>query len=67
MSERNDKNDLQNDCNVENNEFEHILSEFGGSYGKFQLFNMVLYTISFVFAGIVALNYVFTSLNLDYR
>lgn len=51
----------------EGNEIEQILNDIGGSFGKFQLFNYMLFSIPMTVIGITALTYVFTTLNLEYR
>lgn len=59
-------NDYEKNDN-DSDETECIIKDIGGSYGRFQILNYFIYMIAFCFCGIVALNYVFTSLNLDYR
>lgn len=49
------------------NDMEHILKDIGGSYGRFQIFNYILFSVSILISGFVNLAYVFTTLNLDFR
>lgn len=51
----------------ESSEIEFILEDIGGSYGKFQIMNYVLFTIAIGMSGFTPLTYVLTTLNLDYR
>lgn len=52
----------QNDQNTD-----YVLDEFGGSFSRFQLYNYALLSLPFMMCGMVALSYVFTALNLEYR
>lgn len=48
-------------------ELEFILKDIGGTFGKFQIFNLILLAFPIFLADVFVLDYVFTSLNLDYR
>lgn len=62
------KNDEEGSVKIKKkDDIEYIISDIGGSYGKFQIFNYILYSIPMCVSGIVAMTYVFTALNLDYR
>lgn len=50
-----------------NQNTEEILDELGGSFSRFQLYNYALLSIPIMVSGMVALTYVFTALNLEYR
>lgn len=49
------------------NDLEYILKDIGGTFGKFQIFNMLLIAFPIFLADIFVLDYVFTTLDLDYR
>lgn len=53
--------------NTKNSDIQYILNDIGGSFGKFQWLNYVLFAIPISLSGLVSLTYVFTALNLDYR
>lgn len=48
-------------------DIEYILNDLGGSYGKFQLINYILFSIPIGISAMVGMTYVFTTLNLEYR
>lgn len=56
----------KNDNDI-SDDIEYILSDIGGSYGKFQLCNYFIFSIPIMISGLIMSVYVFTSLNLDYR
>lgn len=49
------------------NEMENILNEIGGSFGRFQIFNYILFSIVMFIAGLTGVAYIFTALDLDFR
>lgn len=57
----------EEDVEDESSEIEFILEDIGGSYGKFQIMNYILFAIPIGISGIFGMTYVFTTLNLDYR
>lgn len=64
----NDPNDVERKKEVEGNgAMEYILADIGGTYGKFQVVNYILYSIPLLVAGLIVMPYVFTAFNLDYR
>lgn len=46
---------------------ELILSDIGGTFRKYQIFNYILFCLPFSLSGTFGLSYVFTALSLDYR
>lgn len=48
-------------------DIEFILSDIGGSYGKFQLWNVTLFSIPIFINGLIVVAFVFTTLSVDYR
>lgn len=46
---------------------ESILTDIGGTFNRFQIFNYILFCIPFALSGTFGLSYVFTTLDLDYR
>lgn len=51
----------------EKNEMDTILDDIGGSFGRFQLLNYILYSVPLFISGLVGIAYVFTTLTLDFR
>lgn len=56
-----------NHVEQDNSDIDYILNEIGGTFGRFQIFNYVLYSIGLCYCGMAAMSYVFTTMNLDYR
>lgn len=48
-------------------DIEFILNDLGGTYGKFQLWNYLLFSIPVFVSGTLVILFVFTTLNVDYR
>lgn len=48
-------------------DMEFILKDIGGAFGKFQIFNLILILLAIGSIGSYTLDYVFTTLNVDYR
>lgn len=46
---------------------EVIFTNIGGTFGKYQISNFVLFCLPFALSGSFGLSYVFTALNIDYR
>lgn len=67
--ERKDQINVEEICETaqQRDDIEYIIENIGGSYGQFQIFNYILYSIPICVSGIVVMTYVFTALNLDYR
>lgn len=51
----------------ENYDLEYILNEIGGTFGRFQIWNFVMYSMGLCFCGMASMSYVFTAMNLEYR
>lgn len=51
----------------ESNDLDLILEDAGGAFGKYQIFNYILLLLVMCFSGMSILDYVFTTLDLDYR
>lgn len=62
LSDRNEGEANKNDNNVEK-----LLVALGGTFGRFQIFNFIIYSSVIFFCGMNALSYVLTTLNLEYR
>lgn len=58
---------LKTENENESDEIEFILTDIGGSFGKFQILHYCLYAIPMFISGIIALSFVFSAANLDYR
>lgn len=56
-----------NTNSANNDDIEFILRDIGGSYGKFQLCNYILFSIPILMSGLISIVYVFTALNIDTR
>lgn len=46
---------------------ELIFTDIGGTFGKYQIINFILFCIPFALSGSFGLSYVFTALNVDHR
>lgn len=46
---------------------EVIFTNIGGTFGKYQIINFILFCLPFALSGSFGLSYVFTALNIDYR
>lgn len=46
---------------------EVIFTNIGGTFGKYQISNFILFCLPFALSGSFGLSYVFTALNIDYR
>lgn len=46
---------------------EVIFANIGGTFGKYQIINFILFCLPFALSGSFGLSYVFTALNIDYR
>lgn len=46
---------------------EVIFTNIGGTFGKYQIINFILFCLPFALSGSFSLSYVFTALNIDYR
>lgn len=46
---------------------EVIFTNIGGTFGKYQISNFILFCLPFALSGSFGLSYVFTALNVDYR
>lgn len=46
---------------------EVIFTNIGGTFGKYQIINFILFCLPFALSGSFGLSYVFTALNVDYR
>lgn len=46
---------------------EFILDDIGGTFGRFQILNYVLFAVPIFLSSVYVLDYVFSSLDLDYR
>lgn len=53
-------NDANCDVNI-------ILKQIGGTRGRFQIRNFLLYSIGLCFCGMASMSYVFTAMNNEYR
>lgn len=51
----------------ESDDIDFILDNVGGAFGKYQLFNYALLLLAMCLSGMFILDYVFTTLDLDYR
>lgn len=60
-------NQQNKSANNETNLVENILIDIGGSFGKFQSINYVLFSLPMFINGLISMTYVFTALNLEYR
>lgn len=48
-------------------DLEYILSDIGGTFGKFQIYNYILLAVPIFLSDAFVLDYVFSTLDLDYR
>lgn len=48
-------------------DIEFILKDIGGTFGKFQIFNYALFAVPMFLSNFYILDYVFLTLDLDYR
>lgn len=46
---------------------EVILKEIGGTFKKYQIINYILFCLPFALSGSFGVNYVFTTLKVEYR
>lgn len=46
---------------------ELIFTDMGGTFGKYQIINYILFCLPFALSGSFGLSYVFTALNIDHR
>lgn len=46
---------------------EVIFTDIGGTFGKYQIINYILFCLPFALSGSFGLSYVFTALNIDHR
>lgn len=46
---------------------EVIFTDIGGTFGKYQIINFILFCLPFALSGSFGLSYVFTALNIDHR
>lgn len=53
--------------NDANRDVNYILEQIGGTFGRFQIRNFILYSIALIFCGMAGMSYVFTAMNLEYR
>lgn len=44
-----------------------ILNDIGGTFNKFQIFNYIILSLPFIMTASFIVNYVFTTLDSDYR
>lgn len=44
---------------------EVIFTDIGGTFGKYQIINFILFCLPFALSGSFGLSYVFTALNID--
>lgn len=51
----------------EGNDIEFILQDIGGTFGRFQIYNYLMLSFSMFITGTFILDYVFTTLPIDYR
>lgn len=51
----------------DSDDIEYILNDLGGSYGKFQIWNYILFSIPVLISGLYSILFVFTTLNVEYR
>lgn len=54
-------------ADADNYDVDYIIKEIGGTFGRFQIFNFIIYSIALCFCGMAGMPYVFTAMNLDYR
>lgn len=48
-------------------DLEFILKDIGGTFGKFQIFNYILLAVPLFLSDAYGLDFVFSTLDLDYR
>ena len=51
----------------EDDHIEYVLKDIGGTYGRFQIINYVLFSLTIGFSGLFVLVFVFSALSVDYR
>lgn len=51
----------------EENDVEFILNNIGGTFGKFQIHNYLMLSLSMFVTGTFVLDYVFSTLPIEYR
>lgn len=59
-----DKNDEKNE---KKDDMELILDDIGGSFGRFQILNYILFSYVLFISGLNGIAYIFTALDLEYR
>lgn len=52
---------------AEENGIEFILSDIGGTFGRFQIYNYLMLSFSMFITGTFVLDYVFATLEIDHR
>lgn len=52
---------------ADDNDVDLILEDVGGAFGRYQIFNYILFLLVMCLSGMFVLDYVFTTLDLDYR
>lgn len=48
-------------------DLEFILKDIGGTFGKFQMLNYILLAVPIFLSDVFVMDYVFSTLDLDYR
>lgn len=49
------------------NDIDFILKDVGGTFGRFQIYNYLMLSMSMFISGSIVLDYVFTALEIDHR
>lgn len=55
------------DSENKSDDIEFIFEDIGGTFGKFQIYNYILFAVPIFLSGAYILDYVFSGLDLDYR
>lgn len=49
------------------NDIDFVLKDVGGTFGRFQIFNYLMLSVSIFISGTTVLEYVFAALEIDHR